>query len=301
MKEKNQVQTDDTNRDIIKYSSKLNQIVTSDFGADETNLFWGVINELYETNKTKAVFSYSRIAKLIYYNGRPSILFKKIKLMSEKLLTVHVYKQYVDDDGQETRFVTFPSFTKFEGDQINRTLTVNVSKDFLPYINKLKPPYTRFLFWQMATLRSKYAKNLFRLLKQFHTTGNLEINKGRLYASLGVPKSYYRNIQYAEDRVFKPAVAEINEKGYFKNLKYYKIKKNPAYRNSKVIKFKFTFDPQLGKSDLQEQKSQNPIVVASKVVASNSSQKDKIKNSTNKSSEPAPLQEGLLKKELLKW
>lgn len=236
--------------DITKYSNKLNNLTACAFSPAEIDIFWAVVTQLSGTNKNEVTFTYKEIATEIGYKGHSNNLTKQIEKMAIDLLTLNILEERPKSNGKLS-FIAFNPFRKFKGNGESKQLTVQVEPEFMPYINELGKTYTRFLFKQLTSLKLKYAKNLFRLLKQFHSTGYAYYDRKKLCQLLGTPKSYYSKTAYIENRVLIPAIKELNSRNYFSNLKFSKKRKNEKYKNSPVIGFKFTFTPQLNSSDLQ--------------------------------------------------
>ncbi|NCA41766.1 RepB family plasmid replication initiator protein, partial [Streptococcus equi] len=84
-------------------------------------------------------------------------------------------------------------------------------------------------------LKSTYAKNMFRILKQYKHTGYVKMNLDDFKNRLDVPKTYQMND--ITKRVLKPIVNELSQ--IFNNLHINKIK---AKKGRKIEWLEFTFD-----------------------------------------------------------
>lgn len=244
------------NHAVTKYNNQLNKLIARKFTTTESNIFWAVVTQLVETKKDSVIFSYKEIADTIGYTGHKAKLTDILEQMSKDLLSLKVMNEQFDENGTLISFESFVAFSYFHGNYKKKTLTVDVERHFMPYINDLGKNYTRFLLSQLTSLETKYSKNLFRLLKQYHTTGKFKCGKAQLYALLGIPKSYYGNFKLVEERIFNPAINELEGKGYFKNIKY---KKNTATGTHggkpQITGFIFTFKPQKGTRDLNARRN----------------------------------------------
>ena len=87
----------------------------------------------------------------------------------------------------------------------------------------------------MTHLKSTYAKNMFRLLKQYKHTGYVKINIADFRNRLDIPKTYQMND--ITKRVLKPIINELSS--IFNNLNINKIK---AKKGRKIECLEFTFD-----------------------------------------------------------
>ena len=141
----------------------------------------------------------------------------------------------------EKRILMFVLFPTFDIDMDKQTLTVAVNQKFEFILNAIVSGFTRFELAEFIALDSKYTKNLYRLLKQYRTTGivnKFAKNIDEFKEAMGIPKSYKnRDIT---SKAIKPAVKELNDKGYFKNLKF-EAQKGTG-RGNPVIGYVFTFD-----------------------------------------------------------
>ncbi|WP_234446200.1 replication initiation protein, partial [Campylobacter fetus] len=112
-------------------------------------------------------------------------------------------------------------------------------------------------------LNSKYAKTLYRLLKQFRSSGKCIIYSKKwdeFREIMDIPQSY--QISDIDKRILKPSIKELsaerdlfnNKKPIFENLTYKKIKDPKGRgRGGKVIGIEFYFTPEPNRSELQEQ------------------------------------------------
>ncbi|RIN28947.1 RepB family plasmid replication initiator protein, partial [Staphylococcus succinus] len=86
-------------------------------------------------------------------------------------------------------------------------------------------------------LRSTYAKNMFRILKQYKHTGYFKTRIDDFRERLDIPKSY--RMSEIDKYVLKPIIKEL---GFiFKNLTINKIK---AKKSRKIEWLEFTFEPE---------------------------------------------------------
>ncbi len=81
-------------------------------------------------------------------------------------------------------------FEIFEVDLEKRTIEV---KRYLPiltiFLNKLETQFTRYELEEFTSIRSTYAKTMYRLLKQWRTLGQKEFSVEDLKRILDTPKN----------------------------------------------------------------------------------------------------------------
>lgn len=107
--------------------------------------------------------------------------------------------------------------------------------------------FTKFEVEEFFAINGRYAKDLYRLLKQYKSTGWAQWGMDEFRELMCIPESYrQRDI---DRRVLAPAVKELQtEKELFlstripfRNLQYTKIKSSKG-RGGRVVGIKFTFD-----------------------------------------------------------
>ena len=151
--------------------------------------------------------------------------------MSDKLISM---KCVFEKDGEISKFVLFHTFSVNVNEEI---LIVSVNEKFAFILNDLTKNFTRFELEQFLKIESKHAKNLYRLLKQYRTTGFLEVSLSDFREKMDCPESYTN--KHIMDKIIKPSLKEIIDRDYFQNLqcetKYAKKKGRP------VIGYIFTF------------------------------------------------------------
>lgn len=102
--------------------------------------------------------------------------------------------------------------------------------------------YTIFELQEFVGLQSKYAKNLYRILKQWRTTGEFVFyNIDNLRLKLDVPDSYAN--KRLMEKVIKPAVIEIQELD--KSFENFNCEPLYLHKSGKPLAgYKFTWKPE---------------------------------------------------------
>ncbi|MGL2539785.1 replication initiation protein [Helicobacter pylori] len=109
--------------------------------------------------------------------------------------------------------------------------------------------YTSFKLLEFQRVRGKYAKTLYRLLKQYKSTGILSVEWSQFRELLDIPKDYkMRNI---DQKVLTPAIKELHKIYPFEHLSYKKERRSHDKR--KVTHIDFYFE-QLPKGETKKQK-----------------------------------------------
>ncbi len=113
--------------------------------------------------------------------------------------------------------------------------------------------YTSFKLLEFQQVRGKYAKTLYRLLKQYKSTGILSVEWGQFRELLDIPKDYeMRNI---DQKVLNPALKELRKIYPFEHLSYKKERRN-SHDKRKVTHIDFYFE-QLPQGETKQQKQKD--------------------------------------------
>ena len=140
---------------------------------------------------------------------------------------------YVERNGRS--FEKFVLFTSYKVDLDEECLSISVNLDLKHILNSITADFTKFELKEMTHLKSTYAKNMFRLLKQYKHTGYVKINIADFRNRLDIPKTYQMND--ITKRALKPMINELSS--IFNNLNINKIK---AKKGRKIEWLEFTFD-----------------------------------------------------------
>ncbi|RIO69663.1 RepB family plasmid replication initiator protein, partial [Mammaliicoccus sciuri] len=134
-------------------------------------------------------------------------------------------------------FEKFVLFTSYKVDTEDKYLSISINPDLKHILNSITADFTKFELQEMTHLRSTYAKNMFRLLKQYKHTGYLRVQIDDFRERLDIPKSY--RMSEIDKYVLKPIIKEL---GFiFKNLNINKIK---AKKGRKIELLEFNFTPE---------------------------------------------------------
>ena len=219
--------------EIVKYDNYMNSLKFSGFTPTDYNFLMVLCNKLRDKDTAEIVISFDELREKTGYTQHPLKQFTTDLIrMNSKLMKVNCV---LEKDGTLYQFVLFPTFAT---DTINKRLIIAVNEQFKFILNDLTKNFTRFELNEFVKLDSKYAKSLYRLLKQFKHTGWLEISVENFKNRMDCPDSYTN--KHVMDKIIKPSFQEL--KKHFQNLKC-----EPQYarkRGKPVIGYIFTFIPE---------------------------------------------------------
>ena len=130
--------------------------------------------------------------------------------------------------------------------------TIRVSSDFEYILNQLNANFTKFELDEFIKLRSTYAKQMYRLLKQWRTKGYREYSVKDLRYLLAIPDCY--KASHIDERVMKPIKKELSK--CFMNFKIKPIKKRT--KGNPIIAYQFSWTPEKTNTWIEGQPQPNP-------------------------------------------
>lgn len=217
--------------EVVKYDNLVNEFSFIGFTERDLDLFMTLCYEIKDEGTELLEFSYSEIKELINYKPTDLKRFKnELDRMSDKLSVLQIKKR--NDKG----FVKFTLFPTWESDIDTQTLTVRVNPDFAYLFNDVRKNFTRIELNEFIRLKSKYSKNLYRLLKQYRKSGMYRVSVDVFRERMGCPLSY-SNKEFMRTCV-APAIKELSQ-GYFENLKVTPI--HEKKRGAPISAYEFTF------------------------------------------------------------
>jgi len=227
--------------EIVKHHSELNTIPLRSFTAVEMNLFFSIISRMRDKNNQVVRFTFPQLKELSNYKATANKNFlNDLRSTYTKLIRLNFGRT----SKSGLRFEAFVMFTDFDinGDAEEPYVDIKLHKKALPLLNELDS-WVRYSLQQFNELQSSYSKTMFRLLKQFRTTGYAYFTKEDLHELLDIPKSY--NQGTIDQRVFSPIRKELTP--LFRGLSI--RKKYGKGRGKPVVGYQFSFKAEAKNAD----------------------------------------------------
>lgn len=220
---------------IVKYQNYMNNLKFTGFTAVDFNFLMVLCSRMRDKGTNTLEFSFMELKHITGYAPTSLKRFiSDILRMNDKLMSM---KCILEKDGEIFQFVLFPTFSINANKEI---LTVAVNEKFKFILNDLTRNFTRFELEQFIKIESKYAKNLYRLLKQYRCTGKFEVSLFDFRERMDCPNSYTN--KHVMDKLIKPSLKELKEKQYFQDLQC--TVKYEHKRGKPVSGYIFTFKPE---------------------------------------------------------
>ena len=214
----------------VRYKNELNLVPMRNFDSVEMNLFFSICAKMKDKGLSKVQFTFEDLRELSSY--KPT----SIKRFSDDLEAVYnkmlqlTYR--TEEAGIREKFVLF---TGYRIDENNQTVDISVNPELAYIINELSSEFTKFELQEFTGIRSSYAKTMYRLLKQYRSTGFYKVKIEDFRESLSIPNSY--QMSDIDKQVLKPIKNELSE--FFDPLKIKKIKARKGNRIAMIeIRFK---------------------------------------------------------------
>jgi len=200
--------------DIVAYRNELNRIALKTLTLAQRNILMALLLKLRNKEDEEVSLSAAELKILSNFQSNSNSLFVKELDTITDALAECVYKRETED-----KIVKFTMFSKLEVIKDKRPkINVKMNPDFMFIINDVfqKGNFTFFELAEHTQLKSKYSQTLYRLLKQFRTSGFLRIKYEDFLEQFDVPESY--NSGAVKQKVVDVAIKELNKLGFFKNL-----------------------------------------------------------------------------------
>ena len=213
----------------VRYKNELNLVPMRNFDSVEMNLFFSICAKMKDKGLSKVQFTFEDLRELCAY--KPT----SIKRFSDDLEAVYnkmlqlTYR--TEEAGIREKFVLF---TGYRIDENNQTVDISVNPELAYIVNELSSEFTKFELQEFTGIRSSYAKTMYRLLKQYRSTGFYIVKIEDFREILSIPNSY--QMSDIDKQVLKPIKNELSE--FFDPLKIKKIKARKGNRIA-MIEFRF--------------------------------------------------------------
>ena len=219
--------------EIVKYDNYMNSLKFTGFTTTDFNFLMLLCSKMRDKDVTELTISFDELRlKTGYTQHSVKQFVSDLKRMNDKLMKITCSLE------TETEIIMFVLFPTFKVNLENQMLTVCVNEEFKFILNNLVKNFTRFELKDFIGLQSKYSKTLFRLLKQFKTTGNYEVTLNDFIAKMDIPKSY--RIKDITDKIINPTLKELQN--YFQDLQ---CTIQYAHKRGKPVSgYIFTFQPE---------------------------------------------------------
>ena len=228
---------------IVKYHNNFNSIGLRNFNSNELNILMAICSRMKEKEEEVITFHFDKLKKLINYSDNtPATFVQDLESTYDKLISIKLKV------GDERRFIKFVLFTRYSVDIEEKIVEIAVNKEFAWVLNALNVSFTAFELKEFLSLKSSYAKEFYRRMKQFKSTGIWRVSIEEFRKMLDISEKY--KIGEIDKWVLKPIQKELGDRF---NLKIKKLYNKKSRGRPSVSGFIFTFL----KEDLEQRKERS--------------------------------------------
>ena len=214
---------------IVEYDSQMNTISFGKFKEKELDLFFSICYKMKNEGVNEVVLTFQELKELSKYSRNDLKRFvKDLESTYTKLLDIK-FEILISPKIREK----FVLFTRYRIDEERKEMTIQLHKEYNFILNDIGK-FTKFDLIEFVSLKSSYAKNMFKILKQFDTVNKeswYQIKLDDFKVLLDIPKSYQMiNI---DKRVLLPILEQL--KPLFQGLKIEKIKKGVKVESLRFV------------------------------------------------------------------
>ncbi|OOQ18552.1 replication initiation protein [Helicobacter pylori] len=256
---KDLVVTTPEDKTYTTYHNNANKVNLGKLSEREANLLFAIFQRLKDQGNTLIRFEPQDLKRMLGIKISYDNLTRTARSMWNKIKTADFWEvRDIIVNGREC--VSEKNYMLFQvceivSDKETREflymdIQLNTGYNYLLNNLGMGGQYTSFKLLEFQRVRGKYAKTLYRLLKQYKSTGILSVEWGQFRELLDIPKDY--KMENIDQKVLTPALKELHKIYPFEHLSYKKERKSHDKRKVTHIDFYFEQLPQ-GETKKQKQ------------------------------------------------
>ncbi|GAA9913271.1 hypothetical protein VN0816_14980 [Helicobacter pylori] len=258
----------------ITYHNNTNKVNLGKLSEREANLLFAIFQKLKDQGNTLIRFEPQDLKRMIMVKSNLTNrqLLQILKNLLDNISGANfwIIKEHVENGEVYEDHKSYMLFKQFEirihkPTQNIEYLEIQLNDNYQYLLNNLgMGQYTSFKLIEFQRVRGKYAKTLYRLLKQYKSTGILSVEWTQFRELLDIPKDY--DMRSVDNFVLKIALKELRKIYPFEHLSYKKERRSHDKRKVTHIDFYFEQLPQ-GETKQQKQKDKQRAKRDIKLVA----------------------------------
>ncbi|GAA7307041.1 hypothetical protein HpM042_14520 [Helicobacter pylori] len=241
------------------YHNNTNKVNLGKLSEREANLLFAIFQRLKDQGNTLIRFEPQDLKRMIMVKS--NLTNRQLLQILKNLLdniggaNFWIIREHVENGEIYEDHTSYMLFKQFEIrihklTQTIEYLEVQLNTGYQYLLNNLgMGQYTSFNLLEFQRVRGKYAKTLYRLLKQYKSTGILSVEWSQFKELLDIPKDY--EMRSIDRKVLTPSIKELRKIYPFEHLSYKKERRSHDKR--KVTHIDFYFEP-LPKGETKKQK-----------------------------------------------
>ncbi len=257
------------------YHNNTNKVNLGKLSEREANLLFAIFQKLKDQGNTLIRFEPQDLKQMIMVKSNLTNrqLLQILKNLLDNISGANfwIIREHVENGEIYEDHISYMLFKQFEirihkPTQTIEYLDVQLNDSYQYLLNNLGMggQYTSFKLLEFQRVRGKYAKTLYRLLKQYKSTGILSVEWTQFRELLDIPKDY--KMENIDQKVLNPSLKELRKIYPFEHLSYKKERRSHDRRKVTHIDFYFEQLPQ-GETKQQKQKDKQRAKRDIKLVA----------------------------------
>ncbi len=236
------------------YHNNTNKVNLGKLSEREANLLFAIFQKLKDQGNTLIRFEPQDLKRMLNIDISNERLSEVVIKLWDSIKTADFWKiSETETSIIQENYMLF-SRCKIELNKPSKDLKyleIQLNDNYQYLLNNLgMGQYTSFNLLEFQRVRGKYAKTLYRLLKQYKSTGILSVEWGQFRELLDIPKDY--KMENIDQKVLTPALKELHKIYPFEHLSYKKERRN-SHDKRKVTHIDFYFE-QLPEGETKKQK-----------------------------------------------
>ncbi|BAW54068.1 replication initiation protein A (plasmid) [Helicobacter pylori] len=253
---KDLVVTTPKDKTYITYHNNANKVNLGKLSEREANLLFAIFQRLKDQGNTLIRFEPQDLKRMLNIDISNERLSEVVIKLWDSIKTADFWKiSETETSIIQENYMLF-SRCKIELNKPSKDLKyleIQLNDNYQYLLNNLgMGQYTSFNLLEFQRVRGKYAKTLYRLLKQYKSTGILSVEWEQFRELLDIPKDY--TMPNVDKFVLKIALKELRKIYPFEHLSYKKERRSHDKR--KVTHIDFYFE-QLPQGETKKQKQAN--------------------------------------------
>ncbi len=246
------------------YHNNANKVNLGKLSEREANLLFAIFQKLKDQGNTLIRFEPQDLKQMIMVKS--NLTNRQLLQILKNLLdniggaNFWIIREHVENGEIYEDHTSYMLFKQFEirihkPTQTIEYLDIQLNDSYQYLLNNLGMggQYTSFKLLEFQRVRGKYAKTLYRLLKQYKSTGILSVEWGQFRELLDIPKDY--KMENIDQKVLTPSLKELRKIYPFEHLSYKKERRN-SHDRRKVTHIDFYFE-QLPQGETKQQKEKD--------------------------------------------
>lgn len=225
--------------EIVMYNNDLNTIVLPEsFSDTELKIFFAICSRLREHGSEEVTFSYTYLKELT--KEKRHMTKKEYSEMVKRVYHKLIGARFVYESKERQVEGEVNIFQGYEKNLTDDSFTISITPAFYYIFNELslKGSFTAWNLSDFCDLPGVYAKQLYRLLKQWKYVGSCSFAVEDLRNYMGAPKKYSTK-DFVKEVLNKSVSKLMMNCPEFMSLKFFFSKSG-----NKIVRIKFTWNPE---------------------------------------------------------